>query len=304
MSFLLSFIAIIVLMKRTTLQKKNKITNDILFYIYTHIDIDINMDELAKSFGMSKFYMHKIFKEIFGRNIYESIKSIRLQKSSNLLLTNKYSTISEVAYSCGYSSQSSFIRLFKERFSMTPKEWRKGGYKEYSQSILQQSNKAIASTASFENLEPSIVKRPELSSYYIRHQGYNAEIKETWKKIQTWIFTHDLKKYTQIALFHDNPTITPLSECQYVACVINEEEREITDERLSEFKIADGVYAKFDIKGVHGDFLKFIHWVYHEWLPQSDYETTTKPPYAVFKKNNYLSEDNQFEMSFYLSIIF
>jgi AraC family transcriptional regulator len=43
------------------------------------------------------FYMHRIFKEIFGKNIYESIKSIRLQKASNLLLTNKYSTITEIA---------------------------------------------------------------------------------------------------------------------------------------------------------------------------------------------------------------
>lgn len=75
-------------MKRTTLQKKVKISNAVLFYIYTHIDTDINMDELAEEFQISKFYMHKIFKEIFGRNIYESIKSIRLQKSSNLLLTN------------------------------------------------------------------------------------------------------------------------------------------------------------------------------------------------------------------------
>jgi AraC family transcriptional regulator len=37
--------------------------------------------------------MHKIFKEVFGHNIYESIKFIRLQKASNLLLTNTYSTI-------------------------------------------------------------------------------------------------------------------------------------------------------------------------------------------------------------------
>lgn len=291
-------------MKRATLQKKIKISNAILFHIYTQIDTDINMDELAQEFGISKFYMHKIFKEIFGRNIYESIKSIRLQKSSNLLITNKYSTISEVAYSCGYSSQSSFIRLFKKRFSMTPKAWRQGGYKAYSQTILQQSNKAIASKASFDHIEPSIVKMPEMHAYYIRHQGYNPQIKQTWEKIQTWIFTQDIQHYTQVALFHDNPTITPLSECQYVACVINDEGKEITDERLPKFKIADGIYAKFHLRGVHGDLLKFIHWVYHEWLPQSDYETTTKPPYVVYQKNNYLSEDNGFEINFYLSIIF
>ncbi len=33
---------------------------------------------------------------------------------------------------CGYSSQTSFLRTFKERFLMTPKGWKNGGYKEYS----------------------------------------------------------------------------------------------------------------------------------------------------------------------------
>jgi len=290
-------------MKKETLQKKVKIANDIMFYIYTHIDTNIDVNELADDLKISKFYMHKIFKEIFGKNIYANIKSIRLQKASNLLLTNKYSSITEVANQCGYSSQTSFIRVFKERFNMTPKEWRKGGYKLYSNKILEQSTKAKQSTANFDHIEPSIVKMPIFESYYIRHHGYNADIKQTWQKLQTWIFTNNLKNCKQIALFHDNPTITPLNECQYVACAVTEEK--VTDnQRLPKFKISDGVYAKFDVDGEKGDFLKFIHWVYHEWLPKSEYETTTKPSYAIYNKNNYLSDDNKFEISFYLSIKF
>ncbi len=291
-------------MKRETLDKKIKISNDLMFYIYTHIETEINIDELADHFKINKFYMHKIFKEVFGRNIYESIKSIRLQKASNLLLTNKYSTNSEVANECGYSSQTSFIRAFKERFSMTPNNWRKGGYKDYSHKILLQSTKAQASTASFEVIQPQIVKMPQLSAYYIRHRGYGDKTKLTWQKIQTWIYQNELKDYKQISLFHDNPTITPLEECHYVACVVPNEEKEIKDQRLPRFKISDGVYAKFDLEGTRGDLLKFIHWVYHEWLPKSEYQTTTKPPYAIYHKNHYLNEDKEFAISFYLSIKF
>lgn len=290
-------------MKKETLQKKVKIANDVMYYIYTHIDTNIDVNELADDLKISKFYMHKIFKEVFEKNIYESIKSIRLQKASNLLLTNKYSSITEVASLCGYSSQTSFIRVFKERFNMTPTEWRKGGYKLYSKKILEQSAKAKQSTANFEHVEPTIVKMPEFESYYIRHRGYNSQIKQTWQKLQTWIFNNNLTNYKKIALFHDNPTITPLSECQYVACVITEEK--VTDnERLPKFKISNGVYAKFDAEGEQGDLLKFIHWVYHEWLPKSEYETTTKPSYAIYHKNNYLADDNKFELSFYLPIKF
>lgn len=94
------------------MQKKNTrdihidIANKTMSYIYQNIDTSINIDELASNFSISKIHLHKIFKEQMGINIYESIKSIRLQQASNLLLTNNYSTISQIANMCGYSSQS------------------------------------------------------------------------------------------------------------------------------------------------------------------------------------------------------
>ena len=151
-------------MKKATLQKRVQIANDIMYYIYTHIETNIAMDELSEDLKISKFHMHRIFKDIFGKNIYESIKSIRLQKASNLLLTNKYSTISDVANICGYSSQTSFLRVFKDRFGMTPKEWKSGGYKKFSQRIIEQSPKAKKSTAKFDHLKPTIVKMPLMQS--------------------------------------------------------------------------------------------------------------------------------------------
>ena len=169
-------------MKKETLKKRTKIANNIMYYIYTHIDTDIDIEELSIDLKVSKFHMHRIFKEAFGRNIYESIKSIRLQKASNLLLTNKSSTISNIANICGYSSQSSFIKIFKERFDQTPKQWRTGGYKEYSQKILKQSSVARNSTADFSNIRPTIVKMPALKSFYIRNRGYNVNITNTWQK--------------------------------------------------------------------------------------------------------------------------
>lgn len=290
-------------MKKETLEKRTKIANDIMYYIYTHIDTNIDIEELSLDLKISKFHMHRIFKEVFGRNIYESIKSIRLQKASNLLLTNKYSTISNIVNSCGYSSQSSFIKIFKDRFGMSPKEWKNGGYKEYSNNIINQSQFATLSKADFRNISPSIVKMPAIESYYIRNRGYNKNIEETWQKIQTWVLTNDIKSYKRAALFHDNPTITPLDECQYIACVIVDDDK-IKSDRLPKFKIAEGVYAKFDLKAKSEDLLPFMQWVYHEWLPNSEYETTTKPSYAIYDKLDFIDNKDEFSFSFYISIDF
>ena len=287
-------------MRKETLQKHTKIANDILYYIYTHIETHIDLEELSRDLKISKFHMHRIFKEMFGQNIYESIKSIRLQKASSLLITNRYSTISEVAAQCGYSSHSSFIKAFRMRFGKSPKRWREGGYKTYSDRLLRRAGIETARLSEFDGMEPVIEKRPELESYYIRHKGYDRMIKPTWQKLQTWVLDNGLSDYRQIALFHDNPTVTPLEECRYIACI--ETDEKVQSDRLPKFKIASGIYARFDLQGRHEDFLRFIHWVYHVWLPRSEYETTTKPSYAVYRKNNFLSEDGTFDLSFYISI--
>ncbi|QOR61279.1 AraC family transcriptional regulator [Sulfurovum sp. ST-21] len=286
-------------MKKETYWKNVRIANDLMFYIYTHIDTQINLDEIAKNFHIDKYYLHKIFKSIFGRNIYESIKSIRLQKASNLLLTNRHSTISQIANACGYSSQTSFIRAFKARFGMTPKAWRNGGYLNYSDALLSLPNDQNApDTLSVS--EPTIIKRDPMEGYYLRDNGYGEHIKYSWQKLQTLIYTLDLKEYKLISLFHDNPAITQLASCQHVSAIsFNDDGLTVN---LPKFKIAGGVYACFNVSGKREDLLKFIRWVYHTWLPKSGYETTTKPPYAIYCKNHHLDRYGRFEMDFYLSI--
>lgn len=291
-------------MNKTTLHKNSKIANAIMYYIYTHIDVNIDIDALSRELNISKFHMHKVFKNIFGKNIYESVKSIRLQKAASLLLTNRHSTISTVAQLCGYSSHSSFIKAFKGKFDVTPKEWRNGAHKNYSNSVLQASNIDINSTKDFSNLSATIVNMPSMESYYIRNNGYIDNVKETWHKLYTFLLDNRVKEYKMVALLHDNPTITDLHNCQYIACIITDEQEAAFSSRLPKFKISDGVYARFDLQGKGEDLLRFIQWVNHDWLVDSGYETTTKPSYIMYHQNNYLNEENIFEISYYLSVKF
>ena len=285
--------------KKETYLRHSRLANDLVNYITDHIETDINMDELSSQFGISKFHFHKIFKEQMGVNIYEMIKSIRLQKASNLLITNRRSTITEVANMCGYSSQTSFIRAFKQRFEMTPKAWRKGGYHAYSTRILSSSETASLSHADFSHLHPKIVRMERQEAYYIRHQGYNRKVISVWQKMLAWIYTNEIEEYTEIGMYHDNPIITPLDQCHYVACVIPNSRKKLKNTNLPSFTLFEGgIYATFEVEGNYGDILKLIQWVYHHWLPQSGYETTTMPSYTIFQKNHFLSEDEQFKITY------
>lgn len=288
--------------KKQTSLLHSQLANDLMNYINNNIQTDINIDQLSFEFGISKYHFHKIFKEQMGMNIYETIKSIRLQKASNLLITNRYSTITEIANMCGYSSQTSFIRAFKQRFSQTPKYWRNKGYKEYSNKILSQSQAATMSNADFSHLEPKIVKTNKKKVYYIRQKGYNKGAIQTWQKIQAWIYTNDIKNYEQIGVYHDNPIITPLDDCYYVACVASLDNKKLKNTNLPLSYVEESVCVAFDVEGKYGDILKLIQWVYHHWLPSSGFEATTIPSYTIFEKNHFLSEDGKFKCRYYVPV--
>ncbi|PHR74463.1 MAG: AraC family transcriptional regulator [Arcobacter sp.] len=282
-------------MKKETKQYRQKIVNNTYYYIYKNIAQDISLEELAKLSSLSKYHFHRIFKEESKNTIFFELRSIRLQKAANLLITNNYSSILEIANECGYSSHSSFIKAFKKMFFYSPKEWRKEKYKEYSASLL----KKFQNNKNFDALEVKIKVTPSILCTYLRHKGYNNNISKTWEKLNAIVYENNITKQRQIAIYHDNPTIIPLKDCSYVACIeISPNENTL----LSTFIIEEGLCAVFSFKGVYGDILNFIRYVYHFWLPNSGYEAKTNPAYSIFKKNHFTSEEKEFDLEFYLPV--
>lgn len=288
--------------KKQTSLIHSKLANDMMNYINNHMNTDINIDQISHELGISKPHLHKIFKEQMGSNIYETIKSIRLQKASNLLITNKHSTISKVASMCGYSSQTSFIRAFKQRFLQTPKIWRDGGFQIYSNNILIKEQNIKLKNIDFSYIKPKIVKAKKRVAYYIRQKGYYENIYNTWLKLQAWVYTNNLNNYEQIGIYHDNPIITSAVDCYYVACIVPKNNQKLKNNSLPSFDIQECICLTFDIKGEYSDIFELIQWVYHKYLPNSGFETSTIPSYIIYDENNFINQTNFFSGTYYVPI--
>ena len=72
----------------------------------------------------SRVQLYRKIKAILVISISEYIQDFRLEKSKELLENSKLS-ISEIAYSTGFSSPNYFSTSFKNKFGKTPKEYRK-----------------------------------------------------------------------------------------------------------------------------------------------------------------------------------
>ncbi len=285
-------------MKKDTKHTRAQIINEALAYIYKYIDTNIALAELARLSSVSKYHFHRIFKEETGEKLFERIRAIRLQKAANLLISNRYSSISEIALLCGYSSHSPFIKAFKKRFDLTPTQWKNGEYLNYSKKNLtlnEQINK------DFYTLDPLIKVAKKRSCAYIRHKGYDIRVKKTWQRLMAFAYEEKLTSTVQIGVFHDNPVITPYEDCQYVAA-FEVDTTFIPRNSISKFEIEESLCAIFHYEGVYGDVTKLMVYIYNFWLPSSGYEAKTLPAYAIYDKNHFLDNNKDFILDFYVPI--
>lgn len=83
---------------------------------------ELGIDEMSANFNLSRIQFYRKVKAIFGLSPTDILRSYRLIKSAELIKENRL-TISEVAYSCGFSSPSYFTRCFKDKFNISPSEF-------------------------------------------------------------------------------------------------------------------------------------------------------------------------------------
>ncbi len=95
-----------------------------LEYIYEHLHARITREELADISGFSGPYLSALFKKEVGENIPAYILRLKVKAAQEMLLNTKRSP-KDIAFIFNFSSQSYFIRCFKEITGVTPGEFRK-----------------------------------------------------------------------------------------------------------------------------------------------------------------------------------
>lgn len=107
-------------------QKQEAIENIkiVVDYIQENYQNPLNIQELAGLLHFSEPYFMRFFKKHTGTTCVDFINGYRLNKSIELLGGTGLS-IMEIAMQVGMHNISYFNRLFKKKYQMTPKEYRK-----------------------------------------------------------------------------------------------------------------------------------------------------------------------------------
>ncbi len=114
--------------KNKKLEYLNRFTM-ICNYIDTHCYEPLSLEHISELASFSKFHFSRLFKEFTGEPFYRYVNRKRIEYACSLL-KHQNMTITEIALASGYSSNSVFIRMFKQFRGCTPKEYRTNTRKE------------------------------------------------------------------------------------------------------------------------------------------------------------------------------
>jgi AraC-like DNA-binding protein len=97
----------------------------ILEYIESHLtDTDLSLDNISNHFHLNKYYFSHYFKGNMNLPFYRYVSLKRLARAVTMIKQNQDS-IEEVATKCGFTDYSSFYRLFKKEYNLSPKNLQK-----------------------------------------------------------------------------------------------------------------------------------------------------------------------------------
>lgn len=111
-----------------TPQTSNNTLQKILFYINKNYTQPITLTTLSKKFGFSASYISRLFRSFLGKGTVDYINDLRLNSACEYLISSNH-TVGEISNKIGFPNQYYFDRLFKRKYGITPKEFRKSNHK-------------------------------------------------------------------------------------------------------------------------------------------------------------------------------
>ncbi|WP_029510415.1 hybrid sensor histidine kinase/response regulator transcription factor [Marinilabilia salmonicolor] len=97
---------------------------------------DLSADMVSNALGYSKRNLYRRLKQITEKSITELIKEYRFKKVQKYLISTKMST-DEIMYKTGFHNRGHFYKIFKDRYSCTPKEYRNRHKEAFAKDMSQ-----------------------------------------------------------------------------------------------------------------------------------------------------------------------
>lgn len=250
------------------ISSNDKIISQVAQYVYSHSDQPISLDSLAEYTGFSKYHFNRLFFAATGFQLGEFIQRQKLEKALYLIKQGNHNIL-DVALCTGYDSPSSFSRVFKKHYSVTPTDVARG--------VLPRNERA-GDLKPKKNM-PNGKITPKWKDLPLRNvlglygkgfseQSFSSIAGKLYGRLAAMAEPLDYSQLQPIGVSVDNPWIGEQKESRFFAGFLNGLDDH--NDSLEVFDWQAGKWACFTHQGPHDTMWQTISRVYSQWvLPQN-----------------------------------
>lgn len=156
----------------------------LLQHIHQHLDEPLQLERLAQLAACSRWQLQRDFQAATGLSLARYIRRLRLSRAAEWLLSGRLRQL-DIALGCGFDSEVSFSRAFRQEFGCTPGQYRKAGIRRgLSAPLLRPGNRQL--------LQLRIDSRPAcrlmgLSDHcgglFAEHPDFAERVPQIWRRL-------------------------------------------------------------------------------------------------------------------------
>lgn len=103
---------------------RHDIVYNVVAYMAEHFTEEVTLPKMAADLGLNQYALSRVFSSTFHTNFNQYLNELRLDYAVGFL-ENTSESITDICLNAGFTSLRTFNRVFKDRFRLSPREYRK-----------------------------------------------------------------------------------------------------------------------------------------------------------------------------------
>ncbi len=259
--------------------------NQAIAYILEHLADPIQLTDIAREAGFSRFHFHRIFAAHVGETIGVYIRRLRLERSVTFLLRQE-GTITDIALAAGFESQAAYSKAFRQYYGCPPSRVRRN--RTVPEPVPEKTSQFIKNMRM--KMKSKIVTLQDQRIIYAQAKGkinndYTQAADHAFDKICAFLSANNLWGQVGdcLSVSPDETGTVPPEECRYLGGFILKPDTKVSEtDDIYIMHLSSGKFAAFRHTGPYETLWQTWNAIYRDWLPSSSVKLRDVEPFEIY----------------------